>query len=87
VLLLERSASLFGGFEARLSVIKTAAIAPGARLSGQELAVIKSPLPVDNFEAAAARAAPDGSVLIYLLSDDNFNAMERTLVLQFRWRP
>src|SRR5215470_2156655 len=85
VLLLERSASLFGGFEARLSVIKTAAIAPGARLSGQELAVIKSPLPIDNFEAAAAWAAPDGSVLIYLLSDDNFNAMERTLLLQFRW--
>ena len=87
MLLLERSVSLFGGFAARLSVIPAASIAPGARLSGEELAVIRSPLPVDNFEAVAARAAPDGSVLIYLLSDDNFNAMERTLLLQFRWRP
>jgi hypothetical protein len=87
VLLLERSVSLFGGFAARLSVIRTAAISPGARLAGQELAIIESPLPVDNFEAAAARAAPDGSVLIYLLSDNNFNEMERTLLLQFRWRP
>ncbi len=87
VLLLERSVSLFGGFAARLSIIGTAAIAAGARLAGQELAVIRSPLPVDNFEAAAARAAPDGSVLIYLLSDDNFNEAERTLLLQFRWRP
>jgi hypothetical protein len=87
VLLLERSVSLFGGFAARLSVIPAATIAPGARLAGQELAVIKSPLPVDNFEAAAARVAPDGSVLIYLLSDNNFNEAERTLLLQFRWRP
>ena len=87
LLLLERSVSLFGGFSARLSVISSASIAPDARLSGQELALIRSPLPVDNFEAVAARAAPDGSVLIYVLSDDNFNEAERTLLLQFRWRP
>src|SRR5262249_26889348 len=87
VLLLERSLPLFSGFEARLSVIEAATIAAGARLSGQELAIIKSPLPVDNFEGVAARAAPDGSVLIYVLSDDNFSALERTLLLQFRWRP
>jgi hypothetical protein len=87
VLLLERSMSLFGGLAARLSVISAAAIVPGARLSGEELAVVNSPLPVDNFEAAAARAAPDGSVLIYILSDDNFNELERALLLQFRWRP
>lgn len=87
LLLLERSVSLFGGFAARLSVIPAASIAAGARLSGQELAVIRSPLPVDNFEAAAAHAAPDGSVLVYVLSDDNFSDAERTLLLQFRWQP
>lgn len=87
LLLLERSVSLFGGFAARLSVIPAATIAPGARLSGKELAVLRSPLPVDNFEAVAARATPDGSILIYVLSDDNFNATERTLLLQFRRRP
>jgi hypothetical protein len=87
VLLLERSVSLFGGFAARLSVIPAASIAAGARLSGQELAIVRSPLPVDNFEAAAARAAPDGAVLIYLLSDNNFSDAEQTLLLQFRWQP
>jgi hypothetical protein len=87
VLLLERSVSLFGGFAARLSVIPAATIAPGARLAGEELAIVRSPLPVDNFEAVAARGAPDGSVLIYILSDNNFNEAERTLLLQFRWRP
>ena len=87
VLLLERSATVFGGFAARLSEIPAAAIVPGARLVGRELGIIQQPLPVDNFEGLAARAAPDGSVLIYVLSDDNFNVMERTLLLQFRWRP
>jgi hypothetical protein len=87
LLLLERSVSLFGGVAARLSVIPAETIAPDARLAGEELAVLRSPLPVDNFEAVAARAAPDGSVLIYVLSDDNFNEAERTLLLQFRRRP
>ncbi len=87
LLLLERRVSLFGGFVARLSAIPAATIAPGARLAGRELAIIAEPLPADNFEALAARPAPDGSILIYLLSDDNFSAMQRTLLLQFRWRP
>ena len=86
-LLLERRVSLFGGFAARLSVIRSDEIKAGARLDSEELAVVQSPLPVDNFEAVSARAAPDGSVLIYLVSDNNFSEMERTLLLQFRWRP
>ena len=89
VLLLERSVSLFGGFAARLSVIPAATITPGARLAGRELAVIRSPLPVDNFEAAAARAAPDGSVLIYVLSDEvarNSRSSEVPAGRQFRGR-
>jgi hypothetical protein len=87
LLMLERRVSVFGGFAARLSVIPAATVAPGARLAGREIAVIAKPLPVDNFEAVTARAAPDGSVLIYMLSDDNFSDMERTLLLQFRWHP
>ncbi|HZF34817.1 MAG TPA: esterase-like activity of phytase family protein [Candidatus Angelobacter sp.] len=87
VLLLERSVSLFGGVAARLSVIPAATLAPAARLVGRELGIIREPLPVDNFEGLAVRYAPDRSILIYLLSDDNFSAMERTLLLQFRWRP
>lgn len=87
VLLLERRVSILGGFSARLSVIPAKAIAPKARLVSREIGTIESPWPVDNFEAVAARPAPDGSVLIYVLSDDNFSALERTLLLQLRWRP
>lgn len=86
VLLLERSFSVLAGPRARLSILPLASILPGARLAGREIAVIAPPLAVDNFEAIAARPGPDGSTLIYLLSDDNQNAFQRTLLLQFRLR-
>jgi hypothetical protein len=49
----------------------------------EELALIAPPAPVDNFEAIAAARAPDGAVRIYVLSDDNFSARQRTLLLAF----
>ncbi|MGH6932243.1 MAG: esterase-like activity of phytase family protein [Dongiaceae bacterium] len=87
VLLLERSFSVLAGPRARLSILPKSSIVPGARLAGREIAVIAPPLTVDNFEAVAARPGSDGATLIYLLSDDNQNALQRTLLLQFRLRP
>jgi len=45
------------------------------------------PLAVDNFEALAAVAAKDGTIRFYLLSDDNFQSSQRTLLLAFDWKP
>lgn len=45
------------------------------------------PLNVDNFEGIAARAKPDGSSTIYLVSDDNFSARQRTLLYVFEMSP
>jgi hypothetical protein len=87
LLLLERRINLLDGFVSRLSVIDGATVLPGAVLQSRELAILASPLNVDNFEAVAARAAPDGSVLIYVLSDDNQHLLQRTLFLQFRLTP
>jgi hypothetical protein len=85
VLLLERRFTLLGGPAARLSLIAATQIRPGAVLRGRELARLALPFTVDNFEAVAARAAPDGSTLIYVMSDDNRNRLlQRTLLLQFR---
>jgi len=86
-LLLERYFNLLEGFVSRLSVIDARSLAPGALLKPRELAVFAAPLNVDNFEAVAARQAPDGSTLIYILSDDNQRAFQRTLLLQFRLPP
>jgi hypothetical protein len=87
LLLLERRFNLLDGFVSRLSVIDARTLAPGALLQPRELAILGSPLNVDNFEAVAARQAPDGSTLIYVLSDDNQLALQRTLLLQFRLPP
>jgi hypothetical protein len=58
-------------------------IRPGAELRGEELARWGLPLTVDNFEALATRRGPDGETLVYLLSDDNFSFLQRTLLLMF----
>jgi hypothetical protein len=84
LLLLERRVSLLEGFVNRLSLIEGAGVKPGAVLQPRELAILAAPLSVDNFEAVAARQAPDGSTLIYVLSDDNQRMLQRTLLLQFR---
>ena len=45
------------------------------------------PLTVDNLEGLAALPQPDGRIRFYLISDDNFRADERTLLLAFDWTP
>jgi hypothetical protein len=86
LLVLERRYTAARGPGMRLSVVAAEAIMPGAHLAGAELAAIGMPRSVDNFEGVAARAAPGGGTLIYILSDDNANLLQRTLLLQFLWR-
>jgi hypothetical protein len=45
------------------------------------------PLNVDNYEGLAALPRPDGTVRFYLISDDNFSRLQRTLLLALDWRP
>lgn len=85
VLLLERSYRKETGNRVRLSLLAAAAFAPGVRLAPRELAELAPPLTVDNMESVAATAGPGGETLIYLLSDDNYNASQRTLLMQFEW--
>lgn len=79
----ERSFSLVhGGFAARVVALPVSEVRPGARLEGRPL-VRLGPNFTDNFEAIEAREGPDdGSILLYLLTDDNQNAVQRTLLLQ-----
>ena len=43
------------------------------------------PMTVDNFEGLAAVPANDGRVRFYLISDDNADARQRTILLAFDW--
>jgi hypothetical protein len=84
VLVLERR---FPPVGARIRRIRAGAIAPGARLEGEELARLEGSDTVDNMEGIAVRSGPAGETLIYLLSDDNYSALQRTLLMMFEIAP
>ncbi len=55
----------------------------GDAILWRPLATFTAPATVDNFEGIAAVRRADGGVRLYILSDDNFNARQRTLLLAF----
>jgi hypothetical protein len=83
IYVVERRFSLLGGFASRVVVLPVDAVQPGARLRGAELARLGPTTISENFEGIAARRGPDGRTLLYLVSDDNFLALQQTLLLQF----
>ena len=72
---------------ARLRIIPARAMRAGATLKGREIARLERPFAVDNMEGLAAVPAADGGTLLYLLSDDNFNPLQNTILLMFRLAP
>lgn len=54
-----------------------------ARWEGETVADFAPPLAIDNFEGLAVTPGPDGAVRVYMVSDDNFNAAQRTLLYAF----
>jgi hypothetical protein len=86
VLVLERRfTGLVGGFAARVALLRAADLLAGARVEGEQIALIERPLTLDNFEGLALSRAADGGTLVWLLTDDNFNTLfQRTLLLLFR---
>ncbi len=86
ILVLERFFNLLQGVRARLVRVPGAAVRPNARLSGPVLATLAPPLPLDNMEGIAVRQGPGGATQIYLISDDNYNALQRTILLHFALR-
>jgi len=83
VLLLERHFSRLTGLAIRLSRIAAADIRPGARLATEEIARLAPPLEIDNLEGIDVRRTAAGETLIYLVADDNFSALQRTLLILF----
>src|SRR5262249_5582509 len=70
-------------YEARLTRVPSGEIKAGARLSGRELARLAPPLSRDNSEGVAVRTGRAGEPLVYVISDDNYLPIQRTLLLQF----
>jgi hypothetical protein len=80
---LERAFSPLAGPRARLSRIKAADISPGIVLPAELLGALNIAFGIDNMEAMDLRRLDDGTLLVYLLSDDNFSINQRTVMLVF----
>ena len=83
VLLLERRYILTSGVTIRIRLLSRGNLKAGARLEGKEIALLGLPLEVDNFEGLAVREDPKGGTFLYMISDDNYSILQRTLLLQF----
>jgi hypothetical protein len=84
IIVLERSHT-FLRLRGRLKLISAANLRPGAKLVGKELLRLEPPLVAENFEALTVQENPHHGTVIYVVSDDNFHPLQRTLILQFRW--
>lgn len=83
IAVLERRYTLVKGSAARIVVIPRRSIGPGRAVAGREILRLAAPLTVDNFEGISARRGDDRRIVIYIVSDDNFNPLQRTLLMMF----
>lgn len=85
IILLERSYSPIKGAAARISLIKYEDLIYKPIVTPIHLDTIAPPMVVDNFEGISVLELKDGSFTIFILSDDNFNSFQKTLLFQFNW--
>jgi hypothetical protein len=80
--LLNRRVGLFEGFTARLTVARVPVAQAGALVEGEEVAAFEGATTRDNFEALSV-GREGGRTILWLASDDNYNKLQRTLLLKF----
>jgi len=85
--ILERALDLKRGARSRLMHLPAAQLAAGATAKGEELALLEPPNPVDNFEGLSATRGKRGETLLWVNSNDNFNPLQRNLLLLFELAP
>jgi hypothetical protein len=83
LLILERRFSWTRGLAIRIRRVPLARVSPRAVLDGPEVLVADMGYQIDNFEGMAVHREPSGAVVLTLISDDNFSALQRTILLQF----
>lgn len=85
LLVLNRRLNISEGLGAALTLIDPATIRPGATIEGREIARLEWPLALDNMEALSV-TREGGRTILWIASDDNFNPLQRTLLLRFALR-
>ncbi|HEY8267085.1 MAG TPA: esterase-like activity of phytase family protein [Xanthobacteraceae bacterium] len=82
-LILERKFSIFRGAGMRIRKIALADIKPGAVLDGPVLILADRANQIDNMEALGVHRNAAGETILTIISDDNFNPLQRTILLRF----
>jgi hypothetical protein len=83
LLLLERKYSRRTGVAIRIRRLALASIKPGALLDGAVIFKADLAHQIDNMEGLAVHRDANGRIVLTMISDDNFSALQRTLLLQF----
>lgn len=87
LLILERRFSIGSGQGMRIRRIEGTRIKPGVVLDGDVLLLADGRQDIDNMEALSVFTGPDATTRIGVMSDDNHWLMQRTLYLEFIYRP
>ncbi len=83
LLTLERRYSPLGGVGAQMRIVAAQSIDGDAPLDGPIIYRSTAGQTVDNMEGIAVRQDEAGRIFVYVVSDDNFNPLQRTLLLMF----
>ncbi len=87
LLVLERRYTLAGGPGMQIRRIKAETISPGAVMDGEVLINLTSRYGIDNFEGLAVRKNTAEETILYIISDNNFSSLQKTLLLMFKLEP
>ncbi len=85
--LLERAFDTVRGVRVRVMQFDAAQLKPGGTVRATELARLASPCAVDTLAGRAAGRGRRGETLLWLISDDNFNPLQRNILLMFELTP
>lgn len=84
LLVLERRFRVPEGVRTRLRLIRSSELKPGALVHGERLLDASMDQEIDNMEGLAVFPGAEGTVVVTMISDDNFNhGLQRTVLLQF----
>jgi hypothetical protein len=83
LLILERKFFILEGVFMRIRRISLRDIRPGALVDGPILIEADMRDQIDNMEALCVHQTRSGEIILTLMSDDNFSAIQRTILLQF----
>jgi len=86
LLILERKYDALNGVTIRIRKIPLDSIKQDATVDGAVVLEADMQYQVDNMEGISVHRDSSGEAILTLISDDNFSAIQRTLLLQFAYR-